>query len=597
MMTAHDLVGHTLLGRYHVAEFLGSGGMAEVYRAWDAKRSVHVALKMLNEDMAEDYVFLRRFAREARVLERLQHPHIVRFFGFEESQRQAFLVMEYIDGVTLRRQLRLLGRPLTLPETLAVLQPVCSALHYAHRMGIYHCDVKPANIFIERGGRVVLGDFGIARLSESATVTFSTPGTPAYMAPEQCQGGEVDARTDVYSLGITAYEMMTLDRPFKGDTEGTTGSRGERVRWEQMNTPPPRPSYVNPGIPPAAEVAILRSLEKEPGRRQQQALDFCQEFSAGSGVRPGVPLSWEGAATPIPPQPGLESGHTQKPSRGVKKPGKPVVPWLVGGVGAVLGLVALAVLVVIALLVRPGGKGKDGTATPIAQLSAELQTATAQAVQEASNPTATPPPLPQEVSPSAQNIEPEPEKQLPTPEPTDTPIPTETFTPFPTPTSSPTPIPSPTRAPTPACPGVSGPFAGVWPAVQDRIGCATSSASTTWAAEEAFENGWMYWREDNDRMYAVYDLGSWEEFANAWFEGAPDFSCPDSRTPTKSPPTPLRGFGKTWCTYSGVRQGLGWATEGEHGFDVNVQYFERGWMLRTPRWAWIFYNDGSWQRK
>jgi len=159
-----DLTGQTLKGRYRVDEAIGRGGMAK------------------------DYVLLRRFAREARVLELLQHPHIVRFFGFEETDKLAFLVMEYVDDLTLRRQLKLLGRPLSLPEALTVLQPVCSALHYAHQMGFFHCDVKPANIFIKRGGRVWLGDFGIARLSESATVTFSTPGTPACMAPEQCQG-------------------------------------------------------------------------------------------------------------------------------------------------------------------------------------------------------------------------------------------------------------------------------------------------------------------------------------------------------------------------------------------------------------------------
>jgi len=128
-----DLTGQTLLRRYRVDEFLGRGGMAEVYRAWDAKRSVYVALKVLNEDLAEDYVFLRRFAREARALELLQHPHVVRFFGFEETKGLAFLVMEYIDGVTLRRQLKLLERPLSLPEALAVLQPVCVLFHCPKR--------------------------------------------------------------------------------------------------------------------------------------------------------------------------------------------------------------------------------------------------------------------------------------------------------------------------------------------------------------------------------------------------------------------------------------------------------------------------------
>jgi Tol biopolymer transport system component len=349
--------------------------MAEVYRTWDARRSTYVALKMLNEDLAEDYVFLRRFAREARALELLQHPHVVRFFGFEESRGLAFLVMEYIDGVTLRRQLKLLERPLTLPEALAVLQPVCGALHYAHTVGIFHCDVKPANIFIERGGRVVLGDFGIARLSESATVTFSTPGTPAYMAPEQYRGEDVDARTDIYSLGITTYEMLTLDRPFKGDTEQTTGSRGERVRWEQMHMSPPRPRSVNPGIPPAAEAAILRALEKDPARRQQQALRFYQELSADGQMQPVAALPWGGKATSVAPVSVPAVDRT--PSEAIKGPRKAVLPWLVGGVGAVIGLIALAVLVVVALLVLSGRGADNETATLVAQLTAGAETAAA----------------------------------------------------------------------------------------------------------------------------------------------------------------------------------------------------------------------------
>jgi serine/threonine protein kinase len=587
-----DLTGQTLLRRYHIDTFLGRGGMAEVYRAWDAKRSVHVALKLLNEDLAEDYVFLRRFAREAQALELLQHPNIIRFFGFEEGQSLAFLVMEYIDGVTLRRRLRDLGRPLTLPETLAVLQPVCSALHYAHGMGVYHCDVKPANVFIESGGRVVLGDFGIVRLSESATTTFSTPGTPAYMAPEQCRGREVDARTDIYSLGITAYEMLTLDRPFKGDTEETTGSRGERVRWEQIHLPARRPGNVNPSIPPSAEAAILRALEKDPDRRQQQVLHFCRELSAGGQVQPAAGL----------PSPILDRPST--PPEPVEGPGKPILPGRRVGLGIALGLIALSVLFVATLLIFSGGGEKDQTATLVAELAAVAQTATAGAVSQATHLTALPP---SPEGPSSFNQTVEPEIEVASPEPTDTPepvaistpmpSPTPTATPLPTPTPSPTPTPLPTSTPTPACPGVSGPFAGVWSAVQGRIGCAAGSHYTTWAAEETFEKGWMYWRKDNDKIYAVYNWGVWGVYDDIWHEGEPDFSCSDANTPSRSPPTPLRGFGKVWCTYPAVRQGLGWATEGERGFDVIAQHFQRGFILRTDRWTWVFYEDGTWERR
>jgi len=429
-----DLVGRTVLKRYRIDEFLGRGGMAEVYCAWDTKRSVHVALKVLNEDLAEDYVFLRRFAREAQALELLQHPHIVRFFGFEESQDLAFLMMEYIDGVTLRRQLKLLGRPLTLPEALVVLQPVCSALHYAHGMGIYHCDVKPANIFIERGGRVVLGDFGIARLSESATVTFSTPGTPAYMTPEQCRGEELDARTDIYSLGVTIYEMLTLDRPFKGDTEGTTGSRGERVRWEQLNVPPPRPGSVNPDISPAAEAAILRALEKGPERRQQGALEFYEELSEGDRVQAAVALPWvlSDEPTTIPPVSAAEPVAVP-PVAEKRKVGMPPLAW--GVVGAVVLLLLVAILSV-ALAGRDGKDDVDEVATLVVQLTAGARMATAEV---ALRPTNTP--LPSVNTPTLT-----PTAVRPTQAPTNTPEPT--VTPLPVPTDT----PRPTHTPVPPTP-------------------------------------------------------------------------------------------------------------------------------------------------
>lgn len=346
------LVGQTLLNRYRVDAFLGRGGMAEVYKAWDRKRSVHVAIKLLNEDLAEDTVFLHRFAREARTIEILQHPHIVRFFGFEEVGRLAFMVMEYIDGSNLRTQLKLLERPLTLPEALVIVEPVRSALHYAHQMGIFHCDVKPANIFIERTGRVVLTDFGIARLTESATVTFSTPGTPAYMSPEQCRGREdLDARTDVYSLGITTYEMLTLDRPFKGDTEGATGSRGERVRWEQMHTPALSPRGVNLDISAQAEAAILRSLEKDPGRRQRGASEFYRDLSGAGTVRPASSVPWimEPEAPPSEP---LKPPPTHGPAEERVESRKPF-PAL-----GVIGAGILGIVVIVGLLAFALGRGR-----------------------------------------------------------------------------------------------------------------------------------------------------------------------------------------------------------------------------------------------
>lgn len=406
-----ELVGRTLLNRYRVDAFLGRGGMAEVYQTWDAHRSVYVALKVLNEDLAEDYVFLRRFAREAQALELLQHPHIVRFFGFEESRGLAFLVMEYIDGVTLRRQLRLLERPLTLPEALAVLEPVCSALHYAHMMGIYHCDVKPANIFIEQGGRVVLGDFGVARLTESATVTFSTPGTPAYMSPEQCLGEDLDARTDVYSLGITAYEMLALDRPFKGETEETTGSRGERVRWEQIHSPPPRPRSINQSIPLAAEAAILRALEKEPRRRQRGALAFYRDLGGGGAVQPAGDVPWVVEPQTPPPEPTqpVPEDREERARRSRTLPALTVAAVVVGAVAALICGAAL-------LLSLSGGAEEP---TPI---SSTISSSTPTDPSPGDTPLPTPAPTlppPTEVVPTfTPTVEPVPDTPTPVPSPT-----------------------------------------------------------------------------------------------------------------------------------------------------------------------------------
>jgi hypothetical protein len=133
--------------------------------------------------------------------------------------------------------------------------------------------------------------------------------------------------------------------------------------------------------------------------------------------------------------------------------------------------------------------------------------------------------------------------------------------------------------------------------VQGKIGCATSSDSVTWVAEEPFEHGWMYWRKDTERIYVLYGTGNWEEYSNPWHEGDPVYSCPDASTPSQSPPTPSLGFGKVWCTYPHVRQNLSWATAAEGGTNATVQHFQHGLMLRTDGRTWILYDGGAWERR
>jgi hypothetical protein len=232
-------------------------------------------------------------------------------------------------------------------------------------MGVYHLDIKPANVFVERSGRVVLGDFGIARLSESATVTLSSIGTPAYMSPEQAPGGRpIDGRSDIYSLSITTYEMLTTDRPFKGETGSSSASLAERILWEQLNLPPPPPRGVNPQIPPPVENAIMRALAKDPAWRQQQVLGFYQEIRRAARVEP-VRISPEmvehRAAAVSSPTPVVQQQVQQ--SAAVARPRKRR-----GSIGLLAGFAALVIVAVVILLVvvvlRPwetGARGLEAT--------------------------------------------------------------------------------------------------------------------------------------------------------------------------------------------------------------------------------------------
>lgn len=184
----------------------------------------------------------------------------------------------------------------------------------------------------------------------------------------------------------------------------------------------------------------------------------------------------------------------------------------------------------------------------------------------------------------------------PPPAPSDTPPPASTLPPTatPEPASQPTSTLAPTETSAPACPAVTGPFAAIWQAEQERLGCATNAAHDSWMAQQHFEWGKMFWRKDTDGMLAVHNSGIWGSYQDIWHEGDPEYSCSDS-APEESPPTPLRGFGKIWCTYTEVRNGLGWATDGERGFDGTVQDFEQGAILRTDTGdIYALFDDNTW---
>ncbi len=278
-----NYVGKTIQNRYKVEVKLGQGAMAEVYGATDLKRNSKVALKFMLEQFAEDPEFERRFRKEAAALQKLQHPNIVRFYELGREGVQLFMVMDWIEGIALQKHLYIQTHEqpengLSFSEAVTILKEVGSGLQYAHASGILHRDVKPGNVMLSKDGKVHLADFGISKATDSATVTLSGIGTPAYMSPEQCAQMELDSRSDVYALGIMAYEMFAGKRPFRGDftdeSETSAGSRLERVRRQQLAEDPAPPSSINADIPVELDTVLLKCLAKKPDDRYESCDAF-----------------------------------------------------------------------------------------------------------------------------------------------------------------------------------------------------------------------------------------------------------------------------------------------------------------------------------
>jgi serine/threonine protein kinase len=271
-----DLVGRILLNRYRVDSFIGRGAMADVYKVWDTQRVSFLAMKVLHEELAMDAIFLRRFQREARTLAQLQHPSIVRFYGLEEDDLLICIMLDYIDGSTLQREIKQTQGPLALARVTQIYRPVCSAIHYAHLQGAVHCDLKPSNILIADAGRVLVTDFGLVHMLEGATsTTIVGGGTPAYMAPEQVRGDDPSKQTDVYALGVILFEMLTGgERPFTGEDSQATGSLRNKVMWAHVNQVAPSPRLYNPKVSGRLAAVVARCLEKDPAARFPTALDL-----------------------------------------------------------------------------------------------------------------------------------------------------------------------------------------------------------------------------------------------------------------------------------------------------------------------------------
>ncbi len=426
-----------LRNNYRLERLLGRGGMADVYLAFDLRRQAHVAIKILREDLAEDPEFVRRFAREADALARLEHPNVVRFYSFERQGATAFIVMDYVPGTTLQRRLAETEGPLPLEDVTAILRRVGAALQFAHTEGYVHRDVKPGNVMLREDGNALLSDFGIARAAESATLTTMAMGTPAYMSPEQILGRELDRRTDIYSLGVVLYELTTGRRPFTGDEYGLTSSgTTTRLREAHLKLPPPDPRTFNPALPTGIAQVIVRALAKEPGDRWPDVLSLSQAWESALG-RPAVGVAAPptaaavptliagtpaGVATPARPTPkpigakplptppgevlpppertperpgGAPVGAARPPAGSAPvRGGRSMLPWLIGATALALLIVIVGLWRLIATSQPGAGKTTTPQVTTVdiektAQaLVAAYSKATADALAAASTPTA-----------------------------------------------------------------------------------------------------------------------------------------------------------------------------------------------------------------
>lgn len=272
------------VGPYRIIEQLGQGGMATVFKAYHASLDRYVAIKALHPAFNQDPNFEARFQREARVVAKLEHPHIVPIYDYAEHEKRPYLVMKFIEGDTLKAKLD--KGPLTSEDIAKIVDAVGSALSYAHRQGVLHRDIKPSNVLVAKDGQMYLADFGLARIAQSGESTLSSDmimGTPQYISPEQAMGvKQLDERTDLYSFGVMLYEMVVGKVPFNADTPFS-------VIHDHIYSPLPLPRVVNPNVPEPVERVLLKALAKERDDRYENVAQMVAAFK-DAWAEAGVPM-------------------------------------------------------------------------------------------------------------------------------------------------------------------------------------------------------------------------------------------------------------------------------------------------------------------
>jgi serine/threonine protein kinase/formylglycine-generating enzyme required for sulfatase activity len=381
-----DLIGKTL-GKYQIQEKLGRGGMAQVYKGYHPSLQRYVAVKVMlsyldeNPDPKTGTSFRERFMREARAAAALRHPNIVQIFDFDSQDDAYYMVMEYIEGQSLQELLRRLSAQrelMALPTALRIFEQTASALGFAHERGMLHRDIKPSNIMIDQQGHAYLTDFGIAQIMDQPhlTMTGTLMGTPQYMSPEQGMGQALTQASDVYSLGITFYELLTCRVPFDADTPLA-------VIQQQISEPPPSPRLYRSDLPATLEKAILKALFKAPEFRYQTVNEFLSAVQ--KACQPPAPLKLDGqtiveAATIVEARPQYESqqnaqavpvpgtgqgvpaaAFVETPPAKASRLGHLSVPWIIAIVAICLVVGGMAILIGSKLLSGSGTFNTNNT--------------------------------------------------------------------------------------------------------------------------------------------------------------------------------------------------------------------------------------------
>ena len=450
------MIGRVIKGKYKIYDEVGAGGFATVYLGRNLDTNEIVAIKVLSEQFTREPRYVERFRREAGLAERLRHPNIVRILDYGVEGSMNYLVMEFVEGLTLDK---MIGRRGGLPidEVLSYLDQVCAGLQAAYEVGVVHRDIKPANLMITPSGTVKIMDFGIARMDAMSGLTQSGVfmGTPRYISPEMAKGAGADIRSDLYALGLLTYEMLTGEAPFDADNPWA-------VLRQQIETDPKPLHEVRPDVPPWLEAIIMRAIAKDPARRFQTpagmraALKTRTAASAGAGT-PVV------MADPAAVRPQVVSAAGRERPKGL----------LIGlAVAAVVVAAALVALLVFGLgdgkatptVVAGPVPGETQTEQPSGGVTVMVVTNTAalsgRFTPTAPQPTDTPLPEPtmtEEPEPTALPTEAPTQEPSDTPRPTATPAPSKTPAPETSSTTAPTKVPeapaTPTSAPAPAISG------------------------------------------------------------------------------------------------------------------------------------------------